>query len=196
MFSKIFINIRPNDMMSFPFLEELIAFLQDRDKIILLPEYEIFLNTSFEKFITKPETYLKETDLICVIGGDGTFLRTARMFIKQEIPIFGINKGRLGFLTEFYPIESLKHLETVLSGEFTIAERMTLETTLHKKNSSATSYCVNDAVISKGSFSRAIEVEIEIENKLLHSYSGDGLIVSTPTGSTAYSLSAGGPDQP
>ena len=132
--------------------------------------------------------------MVIAVGGDGTFLRTARLFSDTGKPIFGINRGRLGFLTEFSPAEYSSYLGGVFEGNLATTERITLEAKIITNKVQRSSLCfINDAVISRGALSRAITVEIEIDGHYLNSFSGDGLIIATPTGSTAYSLSAGGP---
>ncbi len=190
MIKKISINLRYNDINSIPLLKELIQFLEGFNKTIRLPDYDILRNDHFSSYIVETDCFVNNTDLIIAIGGDGTFLRTARLFIENEKPIFGINRGRLGFLTEFNPDEYKLYLEKVIHGEFETVDRIALKAT---HNDSTVLYFLNDAVISKGAFSRAIRIKIDIDGEFLSTYSGDGLIVSTSTGSTAYSLSAGGP---
>ena len=194
MFKNISINFRPNDEKSFSLLIELITFLEKRSLKVLLPDYEILENTKFAKFVTSKEDFIRKTDFSIVVGGDGTFLRTARKFINRSIPIFGINRGSLGFLTEFTPDEYLDYLGDILNGNYNISERYVLEAVLYRKSKEIKRIdFLNDAVISKGELSRAIKLELKVNDSFLNSYSGDGLIISTPTGSTAYSLSAGGP---
>lgn len=190
----IAINFHPNDRASLPLLKELLDFIHTHKISAHLPDYGILRENGLEKYISPPDEFVSRADLIIAIGGDGTFLRTARMFSDSSQPIFGINRGRLGFLTEFNPEEYKPYLEQVLQGNISITERISLEARLIKKNGESIDLCfINDAVISRGALSRAITIEIEVDGLFLNSYAGDGLIVSTPTGSTAYSLSAGGP---
>lgn len=194
MFKSIAITFRPNDTSCVILLDELISFLAPQGYAILLPQYDILSESRFKRYIVPDDEFLHRADLIIAIGGDGTFLRTARIFSETGKPIVGINRGRLGFLTEFGPHEFLSHLKEILAGSFTINRRIVLEAEHIRQNEVLSrTYFINDAVISKSSFSRAIRLELEINNEYLNSYSGDGLIISTPTGSTAYSLSAGGP---
>lgn len=194
MINTISINFRPDDTSCLPLLHELVVYLDERKKKVLLPEYDIIRNDPCSVYTVSLTEFVQAPDLIIVIGGDGTFLRTARLFCGTGKPLFGINRGRLGFLTEFNPDEYRGHLETVLSGDFNVVERLVLEAVLHRDGRELQSlYFLNDAVIHKGSLSRPILVELAIDGNFLSSYTGDGLIISTPTGSTAYSLSAGGP---
>ncbi len=188
------INFRPDDETSIPLLANLIEFLEKRHIGIHLPEYDIIRGESLYRLTVPRDQFVKDADLVIVIGGDGTFLRTARLFCGTGKPIFGINRGRLGFLTEFSPLEYPVHLENVLQGRYSTVERLVLEVALFREGKELVSQCfLNDAVIHKGSFSRPIRLELEIDGNFFSSYTGDGLIISTPTGSTAYALSAGGP---
>lgn len=133
-------------------------------------------------------------DLVCVLGGDGTLLSIARKLAGQSIPIFGINLGTLGFLSEAEP-EHLPHaVDNLLSGKYNIEERAMLEASLVRKGSTLGTYtAMNDIGIAKGSFCRIIQCAVYADDEYVATFNGDGVIVSSPTGSTAYSLSAGGP---
>lgn len=133
-------------------------------------------------------------DLVCVLGGDGTLLSIARKLAGRTIPIFGINLGTLGFLSEAEP-EHLPHaVDNLLSGKYNIEERAMLEASLVRKGSTLGTYtAMNDIGIAKGSFCRIIQCAVYSDDEYVATFSGDGVIVSSPTGSTAYSLSAGGP---
>ena len=177
-----------------PHLRNLISFLEKEKMRILLPDYDIIRGDESRRYAVPDEEFVRSADLIIVIGGDGTFLRTARLFCGTGKPIFGINKGRLGFLTEFGPDEYTPFLKQVIRGNYTAVERLVLEAALYRNRQEVTSRCfLNDTVVHKGSFTRPIRLEMKIDGNFLSSYTGDGLIISTPTGSTAYSLSAGGP---
>jgi len=129
-----------------------------------------------------------------VLGGDGTLLHAASAAYDYDIPILGINLGALGFLTEFAENELVLVVEMLSSGAFELEERMLLEVTLLPFDGQARHFvALNEAVVTKGSIGKIIEIPVWADNAFLASYRGDGLIVATPTGSTAYSLSAGGP---
>ncbi len=136
----------------------------------------------------------KELDAVIVLGGDGTFLSVARAFFGQNIPLLGFNLGHLGFLME-NDVEMVDEVLTkLLAGDYKIEERMMLEGRVFRNDKQIHNFVgLNDIVVNKGSFSRLIEINVYIEEELFIAYPGDGLIVATPTGSTAYSLSAGGP---
>jgi NAD+ kinase len=142
----------------------------------------------------KIEDLASRVDLIAVLGGDGTMLRTARYVAQQNVPIVGINMGTFGYLTEVNLNETYAALELILKGDFLTEKRMMLDVKIRRGNKIIGSGIVlNDVVINRGNLSRIVELETSINNQYLATYKSDGLIISTPTGSTAYSLSAGGP---
>lgn len=133
-------------------------------------------------------------DIILVFGGDGTFLGVSRLACEHGTPILGINLGGLGFLTEITVDEIYPMMERILSGDYEIEDRQMLRTTVRRGKTGAKHYEVlNDVVINKEAVARIIDLEIYIEGSHVTTYKADGIILSTPTGSTAYSLSAGGP---
>lgn len=133
-------------------------------------------------------------DLLVVLGGDGTILRAAREFVGENIPILGVNLGHVGFLAEIEVSELESSMEKILNNDFIVQDRMMLFAEVYRnKQVEASFYALNDIVISKGPFSRTIKLETYINNHLLEAYPGDGVIIASPTGSTGYSLSAGGP---
>lgn len=131
----------------------------------------------------------KKYDFIFSLGGDGTFLATSRAFLNTNIPILGINLGNLGFLTEINKEEIENALHKLINKEFKIEERFLLETEINGKKM----YALNEMVINRGKMVRLLDLKLNFNEKYADNYFADGLIVSTPTGSTAYSLSAGGP---
>ncbi len=138
---------------------------------------------------------VKKSDVIIALGGDGTYLSIARLMRERSVPVMGVNMGQLGFLTEFKRSEAVDAIHQIIRGKMLpIQERSMLEVTLKRKNKVIfQGPVVNDAVISKGAIARIIGVQISTGDKLVNTIRADGLIISTPTGSTAYSLAAGGP---
>jgi NAD+ kinase len=135
-----------------------------------------------------------ETDGIVVLGGDGTLLSVARHYASLMVPILGVNVGGLGFLTEISLDELYPSMEQVLEGRYVVEERMMLTARLYRQGDFCwEKHFLNDAVINKGALARIVELATWIDGEYLTTYRADGLIVSTPTGSTAYTLSAGGP---
>ncbi len=136
----------------------------------------------------------EDLDLIVVLGGDGTMLAAARLIGARQIPVLGVNFGWLGYLTEFTLEELYLALEGVLDGSLSIDRRFMLDVRLTRGDDViATNRALNDAVVNKGAFARMIEMECYIDDKFVNGFRADGMIIATPTGSTAYSLSAGGP---
>lgn len=137
---------------------------------------------------------VQQVECLVVLGGDGTLLHSARLAAPSNIPIIGINLGRLGFLNDVDIPHLYGAMECLLSGKFTIEERMMLEASVIRgEQTYKPVICLNDAVITKGAFSRLIIFDAAVDGQHFNSYHADGVIISTPTGSTAYSLSAGGP---
>jgi NAD+ kinase len=146
--------------------------------------------------VVKKAELVDKCDLIVVLGGDGTYLSIARLMKNRSVPVMGVNMGTLGFLTEIKKDEALETLKGILENKKTpkISERVLLEVTLKRdKKTIFQGPVVNDAVISKGAIARIIGMEISLGDKPIYTVRADGIIVSTPTGSTAYSLAAGGP---
>ena len=132
-------------------------------------------------------------DLVVVLGGDGTLLRVSKT-IPAGVPVVGVNIGRLGFLTEFSEEQLFENLQKLLEGTFKTRKRMTLDVQVHSKDKVEQWFKVlNDVVITKSTISRMLSLEVRVDGETMNNYDCDGLIVATPTGSTAHSLSGGGP---
>ncbi len=138
-------------------------------------------------------TLVRHVEMMLSIGGDGTLLSTIRVIGKAPVPILGIHMGGLGFLAEVTMADTFQALEEVLAGKFNLEDRMVLAVDLQHQGKMETYYAVNDVVVDRGSSPRLLMARVEISGRRLNDYVADGLIVATPTGSTAYSLSAGGP---
>jgi NAD+ kinase len=140
------------------------------------------------------ENFKREVNLIVVLGGDGTMISAAPLIDNRAVPVLGINYGSLGYLTEFRIEEMFSALEAILSGDFEIDRRVMLEVEhLRGTERIKSGRVLNDVVVNKAVLARMIEIEVRLNNLFVNSFRADGLIVSTPTGSTAYNLSAGGP---
>ena len=136
----------------------------------------------------------EDIECVLVLGGDGTLLQAARELLQRHIPLLGINLGTLGFLTSAEKSELPKCLDSVLDDSCSIDERMMLEgVAYHGSEKIQMNIALNDVIIARAGFSRLVELKIYVNGELLSIYNADGIIVSTPTGSTGYSLSAGGP---
>lgn len=140
------------------------------------------------------EEIREQAELVVVLGGDGTLISVARLFSGKEVPIVGVNLGSLGFLTEITVDELYPLLERCLSSAPRVSERMMLEVSLSREGGEMeTWHVLNDMVINKGALARIVDLETRVNRHFLATFKADGLIVSTPTGSTGYSLAAGGP---
>jgi len=137
-----------------------------------------------------PAGFLRGQDACCVIGGDGTLLGIARDAVRARVPVIGVNRGSLGFLTTFSADEARSHFKELLSGRYRIAERSLLACS---SGGTRSDIALNDVLIKDAVSSRIVQLEVRADGELVTEYSCDGLIFSTPTGSTAYNLSAGGP---
>lgn len=139
------------------------------------------------------DSEITDADLLICFGGDGTLLHAAKLAYSYGVPIMGVNMGSVGFMAELEHSE-LKHLARLAKGDYKIEQRMMLDVSLiHERREIFSEHALNDAAITKGAVARVVEMSVSADGELISSLSGDGVVVSTPTGSTAYSLSAGGP---
>lgn len=141
----------------------------------------------------REEDFLRDLDLVVSLGGDGAMLRASAMAFRANAPVVGINLGKKGFLTALEMEGMYPGLEEILAGRYLVQERMVLECWIREGCGGRPFYALNEVVVGKWELQRMIRLEVEINGVYFHYYSGDGVIFSTPTGSTAYSLSAGGP---
>ena len=144
--------------------------------------------------VVPDEELPQRVELILVLGGDGTMIATARMLGESAVPVIGVNYGSLGYLAEFRIEELFTALESIISGDYKLEARVMLAVELHRGDELVTNNRVlNDVVMNKSALARIIQIETRLNGQFVNSFRADGLIVSTPTGSTAYNLSAGGP---
>lgn len=180
-------------------IKRLIRFLQQRGKDFVLEVETAALIT--DTAITQAARQIMDMDslgqicdLVIVVGGDGSLLRGARALAKYKVPLLGVNRGGLGFLTDITPEDIERKVAEVLAGEYLSEKRFLMDMTLWRQGEIvATADALNDVVLHSGQFIHMLQFEIHVDGSFVTSQRSDGLIVSTPTGSTAYSLSGGGP---
>lgn len=180
---------------------------ETRDQVITLAQFlterhlNVFIeentaqHSNIQNFNTLPiEEIGMHADLAVVLGGDGTMLTAARALVDYKIPLVGINRGHFGFLTDLSAEQMLSGLTSILNGEFELEQRMLLfAKVVRERRIVNQGHVLNDIVVSRGGMASLIELEVHIDGHFVHRQRSDGLIVATPTGTTAYSLSAGGP---
>lgn len=194
--------VKPNHAQAFATACELAVWLKERGISTVgepLSQAEKFTGKIENEAVcgiqTDESQRIGETvDLLVVLGGDGTMIATARLVGDRDIPILGINYGSLGYLTDFRIEEMFAALEAILAGKFELDRRVALRVEHTRDGQTISSNRVlNDVVINKAALARIIEIEATFDGQFVNSFRADGLIISTPTGSTAYNLSAGGP---
>ena len=169
----------------------LLQWSREKGYTFLLPHHEASLLTMEG---ISDEEWLRSVDVAIVIGGDGTFLRAARYVLESDIPLYGINLGHLGFLTSGKPEEAEEDLERIIGGDYTLIERPLLCCVLFREGAPFHKmYALNDVVLTKNAIARLLHIEVRFNDKFFGVLPADGIIISSPTGSTAYALSAGGP---
>lgn len=180
-------------------IESHVKLLRKLEKYLNKKNVEIIWDTNSAKALDKKKGFHKErllvkSDMVITLGGDGTLLKTARRHPKKIVPILAINLGTLGFLTETTEDKLFDLLDKTFKGQCSLDRRSILRATLYRKGKKYSTYlALNDVAINQGAFARLIQLRIEINQRLVNRFKADGLIVATPTGSTAHSLSAGGP---
>lgn len=190
-FQSIGICVKPDQPQLAERVAELDGWLRERGR-------EVVLDAQAARWLGVPALPLEEVatrvDLMLVLGGDGTLLAAARAIGDRAVPLLGVNLGTLGFLAETSSEEVFDALEQAFAGRLVSASRMRLEVSVDRDGQTLERYlALNDAVIGKSALSRMIDVETRADGAFVTTYHADGLIVATPTGSSAYSLSAGGP---
>lgn len=164
--------------------------LQKGFEVAVTPEVKAGL--SFD--VIESDSVCKDSDFIICVGGDGTFLKAARGAFPYKKPVLGVNKGTVGFLAEVEPSEVDMAVDKIFVGEYSIQERIVVNVEVIRNGKSVYSnFAINDAVVSRMALSRILRLRVMMDDKFVDSFAGDGVIISTPTGSTGYSLSAGGP---
>ena len=195
---RIGIVLKPHQPDALKTLCELIQWLSQRGiELVGGPEIEreqVEHETGCSVTEVEPASLAASVDLILVLGGDGTMISTARMIGDYEVPVLGVNYGGLGYLAEFRIEELYLGLESILSGNYRLDKRVMLHVDLERDESPiAVNRVLNDVVINKSALARIVEIDVFLNQLFVNSFRADGLIISTPTGSTAYNLSAGGP---
>lgn len=195
---RIGIVLKPNQPDALKTVCELVRWLDERGiTLVGTPEVEtdqIRIETGCAVPQFAREELAAHVDLILVLGGDGTMIATARMIGDREVPVLGVNYGGLGYLAEFRIEELYQAVESILAGNFRLDKRVMLDVELRRNEELITrNRVLNDVVINKSALARIIEIEAYLNQHFVNSFRADGLIISTPTGSTAYNLSAGGP---
>jgi len=172
---------------------QVVAWLEERGyRPLLLPEGAEGIGRP--DLAVPPGPVWGEARLMVVLGGDGTLIRAAHMAAPMNVPMLGVNTGHLGFLTEIEGDELFEHLEPFLQGHYVVEERMMLTARVERQGQVLVEeVALNDAVVSKGPRARLVHLKVSVGGTVVARYPADGIIVATPTGSTAYSLSAGGP---
>lgn len=192
---KAAIYSQKKDLDTFLYLSKFISELENRGvKSVLFDEMAESLQFSkiFETFGSKQDLIDKKIDLFFTFGGDGTIVNSLTFIEDLEIPVVGVNTGRLGFLASFTKEEAFRELDSIIKGDIKTSRRSVIEV-VSPKTDEFFPYALNDVTISRKETTSMVTVDSYINNEFLNVFWGDGVIVSTPTGSTAYSLSCGGP---
>src|ERR1700682_3125869 len=196
--ARVGIVVKPRQQDALKTVCQVVSWLSDRGiTVVGASESErerIEHETSCVVEVVDADALAANVDLMLVLGGDGTMIATSRMVGATEVPVLGVNYGGLGYLAEFRVEELYVALETILNGNYKIEKRVMLAVELRRGEEQVTrNRVLNDIVINKSALARIVEIEAYLNQQFVNSFRADGLIVSTPTGSTAYNLSAGGP---
>lgn len=198
-FQRIGIIVRPNTLHAESYFIELLKFLREKNILIhidaaYVDEFDHTPNWfSRDYIITQQDDMGKCCDAIIVLGGDGTFLSAARLVMPYRVPLIGVNLGHLGFLTQVSAQNMLAELAPMLAGQYVEHDCVALQSHVERDGVVISQHlALNDVMLSRGLAGKMIEFEVFINGEFVYSQRSDGLIVSTPTGSTAYALAAGG----
>ena len=193
-FKRIGLVGRPNHSGVVDSLSRLFAFLSEKDVEIVLDDVTAGLIENPDVNECTREELSSRCDLVIVVGGDGSMLNVAKFIASDQVPVIGINRGKLGFLTDVLPNEIETNIANVLNGNYSVEKRFLLDVVARRGETEHNlGAALNDVVLHPGKAAQMIEFELVVDDKFVYSQESDGLIVATPTGSTAYALSAGGP---
>lgn len=183
----------PNKEIVKRLVPQIVAWLDERKVRVKLPG-EDGKKLGLAELGCDKKNLFQDTDFVMVLGGDGTILRAARLMQEKTLPVFGVNLGRIGFLMRFCEDDMYDSLIKVLEGNFSIEKRAILQVEIEFRDGSRLSrVALNEALVSGEEFNRLIELDVRVNGSFFSHFSLDGIIIASPTGSTAYSLSAGGP---
>jgi len=193
-FYRIGLFAKQSDASVLPTLQKLIHFLKKQGAQLILEKHTANLGADPTLPAVEKEALGKHCDLAIVVGGDGSLLNLSRALVADQIPVLGVNQGKLGFLVDILPDVLETELGHILNGQYLEERRFLLEATIQRQGREiAKTRALNDAVLHSNHYARMIDFEIYINEQFVLRQQADGAIVSTPTGSTAYALSAGGP---
>lgn len=169
-----------------------ILMLANNAEVLMLSEYRELFKGIQITYIDNIEELFETADIAVTVGGDGTIIHAAKYSARQNTPLIGVNVGRLGFAAEVEPDET-ESLLRILKGDYQTEDRILLDVEVIKNGESKHYLAVNDAIIARGQLSKIVDLKLSLDGEEIANYRADGLLFATPTGSTAYSLSAGGP---
>lgn len=193
-FRNIGIIGRVGDDRAVEAVHRLVQLLSARNLTVILEDETARIMPGHQLQVATRKLIGEMCDLVIVVGGDGSILSAARVLCRQDVPILGINRGRLGFLTDISPSHLEQKVAEILEGHYTIESRFLLDAIVSRDGDPiGRGDAVNDVVITAGASPKMVEFELYMDGQFVYTLRSDGLIVSTPTGSTAYSLSGGGP---
>jgi len=193
--STIGILVRPDLGRAGPAVRDLVSWLEERGVAACLDERTAAMVETTSRVtcrVASGREVAATADALVVMGGDGTFLAASHL-VERPVPVLGVNFGSLGFLTEITMADLYPTLERVLAGDYRYEERRMLRARVQQEGGETTGDVLNDVVVTKAALSRIIELDVSVDGLFVSAFRADGLIVSSPTGSTAYNLAAGGP---